>query len=245
MNPLQSLINALRRKNDLNEELQSHLRMAAADRVAQGESPERARSEAMREFGNVPLIADVTRERWGWLRLEHTLQDLRYALRTLAHDPSFTAVAVLILALGIGANIVVFSVVNTILLRPLPFRDSQQLVWIAGNNGLGGLSDTAYRVDWWEAYKRYNQSFENVTGFVPYLTIGETKLMNRGEPKPVAGVWVLQDFFSTLGVPLDWAAVQARGGSQGRAPRCDVELCLLAETVQRRSGDDRANHHAR
>ena len=201
MNPLQSLINALRRKNDLNEELQSHLRMAAADRVAQGESPERARSEAMREFGNVPLIADVTRERWGWLRLEHTLQDLRYALRTLAHDPSFTAVAVLILALGIGANIVVFSVVNTILLRPLPFRDSQQLVWIAGNNGLGGLSDTAYRVDWWEAYKRYNQSFENVTGFVPYLTVGETKLMNHGEPKPVAGVWVLQDFFSTLGVP--------------------------------------------
>ncbi len=201
MNPLQSLINALRRKNDLNEELQSHIRMAAADRVAQGESPERARSEAVREFGNVPLIADVTRERWGWLRLEHTLQDLRYALRTLAHDRSFTAVAVLILALGIGANIVVFSVVNTILLRPLPFRDSQQLVWIAGNNGLGGLSDTAYRVDWWEAYERYNQSFENVTGFVPYLTIGETKLMNHGEPKPVAGVWVLQDFFSTLGVP--------------------------------------------
>jgi predicted permease len=200
MNPLQWLRKALRRKHDLHDELESHLKMAIAARVAQGDTAEHARTEALREFGNVPLIADVTRERWGWLRLERTLQDLRYALRTLARDRTFTVVAVLILALGIGANIVVFSVVNTILLRPLPFRDAQQLVWIAGNNGVGGLSDTAYRVDWWEAYRRYNQSFQNVTGFVPYLTVGETKLMNRGEPKPVSGMWVLQDFFPTLGV---------------------------------------------
>src|SRR5580704_27619 len=200
MNPLRSLSNALQRKNDLNDELESHLKMAVAARVAQGETPERARTEAIREFGNVPMIADVTREGWGWLRLEHTLQDLRYALRILAHERSFTVVAVLILALGIGANIVVFSVVNTILLRPLPFQNAQQLVWIAGNNGVGGLSDTAYRVDWWEAYRRYNHSLQNVTGFVPYLTVGETKLMNHGEPKPVSGVWVLQDFFPTLSV---------------------------------------------
>jgi predicted permease len=200
MNPLQWLRKALRRKHDLHDELESHLKMAIAARVAQGDTAEHARTEALREFGNVPLIADVTRERWGWLRLERTLQDLRYALRTLARDRTFTVVAVLILALGIGANIVVFSVVNTILLRPLPFRDAQQLVWIAGNNGVGGLSDTAYRVDWWEAYRRYNQSFQNVTGFVPYLTVGETKLMNHGEPKPVSGMWVLQDFFPTLGV---------------------------------------------
>jgi predicted permease len=200
MNPLRLLRNALRRKNDLHDELESHLKMAIAARVAQGDSADHARTEALREFGNVPLIADVTRERWGWLRLERTLQDLRYALRTLARDRTFTVIAVLILALGIGANVVVFSVVNTILLRPLPFRDAQQLVWIAGNNGVGGLSDTAYRVDWWEAYRRYNQSFENVTGFVPYLTVGETKLMDHGEPKPVSGMWVLQDFFPTLGV---------------------------------------------
>jgi len=200
MNTVRWLRDALRRKNDLQDELESHLRMATAARIAQGDTAEHARTEALREFGNVPLIADVTRERWGWLRLERTLQDLRYALRTLARDRSFTVVAVLILALGIGANIVVFSVVNTILLRPLPFRDAQQLVWIAGNNGVGGLSETAYRVDWWEAYRRYNHSFQNVTGFVPYLTIGETKLMNHGEPKPVSGMWVLQNFFPTLGV---------------------------------------------
>src|SRR5271169_6625518 len=133
----------------------------------------------MRKQGSSSMTVDIL------------LQDLRYAFRTLGRDRAFTLIAVLILALGIGANIVVFSVVNTILLRPLPFRDAQQLVWIAGNNGVGGLSETAYRVDWWEAYRRYNHSFQNVTGFVPYLTIGETKLMNHGEPKPVSGMWVL------------------------------------------------------
>ena len=153
MNPLRWWRDALRRKNELKDELESHLEMAIAARVAQGDTAEHARAEALREFGNVPLIADVTRERWGWLRLERTLQDLRYALRTLGRDRGFTTVAVLILALGIGANIVVFSVVNTLLLRPLPFHDAQQLVWITGNNGEGGLSDTAYRVDWWEAYQ--------------------------------------------------------------------------------------------
>jgi hypothetical protein len=74
MNPFRSLWNALRRKDDLSEELESHLRMAIADRIARGQSPADARREVKREFGNVPLIADVTRERWGWLRLENLLQ---------------------------------------------------------------------------------------------------------------------------------------------------------------------------
>src|SRR5271168_3725151 len=116
-----------RRNADLNEELESHLRMAVAERVARGESADDARREAMREFGSVPLVADVTRERWGWLRLEQLGQDLRYAMRTLGRDRGFTVAAVLILALGIGANVVVFSVVNSMLLRPLPFYQPDKL----------------------------------------------------------------------------------------------------------------------
>ena len=86
---LRWLMQALGRKDDLTEELESHLRMAVADRVARGESPAEARRAAMREFGNVPLIADVTRERWGWMRLEHLLQDLQFAFRQMRRSPGF------------------------------------------------------------------------------------------------------------------------------------------------------------
>jgi hypothetical protein len=103
-------------------------------------------------------------------------QDARYAFRTFRRNPGFALVAVLILALGIGANVAVFSVVNTILLRPLPFHDPQQLAWFAGNNGSGGLSETTYQVPAYEAYQRSNRSFQELTAFVPYYSLSETKL---------------------------------------------------------------------
>ena len=127
-------------------------------------------------------------------------QDARYAFRTFRRNPGFALVAVLILALGIGANVAVFSVVNTILLRPLPFHDPQQLAWFAGNNGSGGLSETTYQVPAYEAYQRSNRSFQELTAFVPYYSLSETKLMGRGEPKPVSFVWVAGNFFQTLGI---------------------------------------------
>ena len=77
------LFRFLRRKSDLKEEIESHLNMAIADRVARGQSPADARKAAIHEFGNVPMVADATRDQWGWLRLELLIQDLRYALRQL------------------------------------------------------------------------------------------------------------------------------------------------------------------
>jgi predicted permease len=117
---VQSLLQALRRKADLSEELESHLRMAVADRVARGESPAEARRAAKREMGNVPLIADVTRERWGWLRLEHLLQDIKFALRQMRRSPGFTITAILTLALGIGALTTVATWTNAVLYNPWP-----------------------------------------------------------------------------------------------------------------------------
>ncbi len=137
---LQSLLQALRRKADLSEELESHLRMAVADRVARGESPAEARRAAMREFGNMPLIADVTRERWGWLRLEHLLQDLQFALRQMRRSPGFTITAILTLALGIGALTTVATWTNAVLYNPWPHVAAPRELrfidaTVLGNNG--------------------------------------------------------------------------------------------------------------
>src|ERR1700761_4081620 len=140
MNPLQSLWSALRCKNDLSEEFESHLKMAIADRIARGESPSEARRAAMREFGNMPLIADVTRERWGWLRLEHLLQDVKFALRQMRHSPGFTITAILTLALGIGALTTVATWANAVLYNPWPHVTApRELLFVdatvLGNNG--------------------------------------------------------------------------------------------------------------
>jgi predicted permease len=189
-----------RRKRELAEELEGHLHMAVADRVARGQSPREARREAMREFGNMPLVADVTRERWGWLRMERLMQDSRYALRTLGRERGFTAVAIVILALGIGANVVVFSVVHTILLRPLPFFEPDRLVWIAPPNSGHEMSSSTYTADAYDDYRAMNRSFVDVTGYNAFSAPDNLKLTGNGEPVPVTDIPVIGNFFQVLGV---------------------------------------------
>jgi predicted permease len=127
-------------------------------------------------------------------------QDLRYALRTLKRDRAFASVVILVLALGIGANVAVFSVVNTILLRPLPFREPDRLVWFATNGGKGGLSDQTYTVSAYEEFRRNNRSFQDVTSFQTFFNSIQYKLTGRGDPLPVVGVQVAENFFPLLGV---------------------------------------------
>jgi predicted permease len=124
----------LRRRSDLTEEIESHLNLAIADRIARGQSPADARRSAMRELGNVPLIADVTRDQWKWLRLDLWMHDVRYAMRQLRKSPGFTFTAIITLALGVGANTTVFSMINGLLLRPLAVPSSNRLV-VLGMDG--------------------------------------------------------------------------------------------------------------
>jgi predicted permease len=186
--------------HELDAEMAAHLELAIEENLQRGLSPAEARRQALVSFGGVEQAKEQHRDARGLPALDVLMQDLRYTFRTLRRDRAFTLIAVLILGLGIGANVAVFSVVNTILLRPLPFHDPQQLTWLAGNNGVGGLSDVTYRVDVYEEFQRANHSFQDLTAFVPYYSLSETKLMGRGEPRPVSFVWVAGNFFETLGI---------------------------------------------
>ena len=127
------------------------------------------------------------------------LQDVRYALRTLARNVGFTTFAILIVGLGIGASSTVFSVVNALLLRPLPFHHPESLVWIT-NSDKSGLSAQTIQVGHFLDLKQQNQSFSDIGAYFAFYGVGDNKLTGEGEPVRLSGVPVLQNFFPLLGV---------------------------------------------
>src|SRR5580698_5723686 len=150
------------------------------------------------------------------MKFDIFLQDLKYALRTLSRDRGFMIVAVLILALAIGANIAVFSVVNTLLLRPLPFPDSHKLVWIAPPPNACGLSCATYSADAYEEFREQSRAYQDVTGYMAFTSPDNLRLTGRGEPEPATGIEVIGNFFQVLGVQPSmgrlFTADEARGG---------------------------------
>jgi macrolide transport system ATP-binding/permease protein len=208
-----------RRKQDreLEDEIQSHLEMAKRDRLERGEDKREAERAARREFGNVGLVKDVTRSVWGWRWIEDFIEDARYGLRTLSKNPGFTAIAVLTLALGIGANTAIFSLIDAALLRSLPVRDSNQLVlleWHA-NKDPKRLSSSSYgdceqqrtkttvggcsfSQPFFERVRSQTAFFSNVAGFA---WAGQLNLSGNGVAKMINQVgYVSGNYFETLGV---------------------------------------------
>jgi predicted permease len=185
---------------ELNDELEAHLEFAIEDNIRRGLSAEDARRQALIRFGGVMQAKELQREARGLPGLDILIQDLTYTLRTLIRDKSFTIIAVLILALGIGANIAVFSVVNTILIRPLPFRDSQQVLWMAPAASKCGFSCETYTADAYDEFREQNHSFQDVAGYFAFSSSDNVKLTGRGQPKPATSILVTENFFQTLGV---------------------------------------------
>ena len=131
--------------------------------------------------------------------LDSILQDLRYTFRTLRRDAGFTTFAILIVGLGIGASATVFSVVNALLLRPLPFHDPERLVWIA-NHDSSGLSGQTTQVGHLLDLRERNQSFSDLAGYFAFYGVGDNLLSGQGEPERLSGVPVSENFFQVLGV---------------------------------------------
>ena len=148
-------------KERLSEELDSHLQMAIAERVARGEDPAQARAAALREIGNLPLIEDVTRERWGWMWLEGLVHDTRYALRQLRRAPAFTVTTLLTLAFGIGANLGVFQLLYAVILADLPIPHPAEVVRIQA-------ALTPFDQSWTVSYPAY-QRLRAATPDVPLM----------------------------------------------------------------------------
>jgi len=234
---VQSFFRKQQRDSDLDAELQSHIDLAIEENISHGMPPDEARRRALIHFGGVQQAMEQQRHARGLPWLDILLQDLRYTLRTLNRNRVFTIVSILILALGIGANIAVFSVVNTLLLRPLPFRDPQRLVVIAPEINRGGLSGATYSVDAYDDLLALNRSYTDVTGYYAFSAADNFKLTGHDEPKPVTGLAVAGNFFHVLGVDpaagRDFTADESIKGSRA--------VALLSYPFwQRQFGSDRS-----
>ena len=253
MNLREWLMRRRGRDADLDEEVRIHLRLAAQDRIEQGESSEQARVSAVREFGNVGLVKEVTRDMWGWGRLETVPQDLRYGLRMLARDRGFTLVAVLTLALGIGANTAIFSVINAVMLKALPVKEPRQLVllrWISKERpkeihmyaSWGGCPEApagssrgcSFSYPSFEQIRTLNHVFSGVLAFgqpvAPKLTANGAT--NVALAEPVSG-----SYFATLGMQPILGRLLTDEDERPDAPPAAV---LSYGCWQRRLGGDRA-----
>jgi predicted permease len=202
---------------ELDEELAAHLEMAIEDNMAHGLPAAEARRLALVSLGGVEQARYRHREARGLMNIDILMQDLKYTVRTLWRDPSFTVVAVLILALAIGANIAVFSVVNTLLLRPLPFQSAQQLVWIAPPPTKCGLSCATYSTDAYDEFRTMSRSYQDVTGYFAFSSADNLSLNLGGAPVTATSIDVIQNFFPLLGVQAQMGRVftpdDARNGA--------------------------------
>jgi predicted permease len=198
---LRALFHRNRLDSELDEKIRDHLDRQIEFNLAGGMSSEEARLVALRQLGNAPLLRDQTRATWSWNGLEQFMHDLRIGIRTLSRTPGFTLIAVLVMALGIGANVALFTVVRSVLLKPLPYSDPERLELIYEADPGHPHPHPWLPVDadsFWE-WQRSTQSLAQmalVSPFQQYNVSGEGGKL----PEVVEAAWCTDNFFSLLGV---------------------------------------------
>ena len=223
MSWLQQLFSRRRLYGDLSEEIREHLEEKIEELVAGGISRKEATAAARRQFGNISLTEEESREVWQWPSLESFFADVRFGARTLRKSPVFTAIAVLTLALGIGANTAIFSLVNGILLVSLPYPKAERLVSVTGSYPQGGLV----------AMRGQVRSMD-VAG---YAEDHELNLTGQGEAVRLSGTFVSAELFSILGTNPELGRVFERGED---IPGQDAYAILSHAVWQQRFGGDPA-----
>ena len=185
-----------KRANDIDEEIATHIAMATADRIARGESPEAARIAVLREFGNPLLVRESTRRMWAGEWIEHIAQDIRYAFRQMRRSSAFTITVVATLAMGLGATVAMFTVVERVLLQTLPYKNANRLVAISES---GRRGDDHY-VRWLDIqqWRLKARSFEAIGFFTP--ATGRPFLEGNTGAQQITHQIVSANIFHVLGV---------------------------------------------
>ena len=187
-------------EKECSDEFESHLEMATEENLRAGMSAEEARRQALIRFGGRESAREIHREARSLPFLEMLSQDLRYAARAMRRDVGFTVFAVMIVALGIGACATVFSVLNTVLVRPLPFQQPDSLVWIQNTGTDEGLSSHTTQVNPFLDLKQHNDSYSDVAAYFAFYGAGDSLLKINGATERMNVIPVSQNFFPLLGV---------------------------------------------
>jgi predicted permease len=237
MQGLSKLFSRDRRYNDISVSIQEHIQERAEELIDEGMPRLQAEQTARREFGNVALMQERSREEWQWTGLESVLSDVRFALRRLLKSPGFAATILLTLAIGIGANTAVFSVVNSVLLKPLPYPHSEELaaLWMnaPGAGGLAGFSSgLQLSPSMYLTFRQHNHSFQSMGVF----QMRSANVTGIAQPDEVIAASLSDGVLETLQVP---PALGRWFSPADQDPRGAKSVMLSYGYWQRRFGGDR------